>query len=200
LLAGLIAAFFFLGVRLRRFVVVAIFAGICVLALPQTRARLSGNDEGAAEDRWHLARIAEGMILANPVAGVGINNYRLAMYKFVPSDYDWNFIYRVHTLPLLVLAETGVIGFAGFCLMFWRAAALGAWRDRQFGSATLARATLAGLTGAVVATALHGLFDVVWSAPPVNAQFFAILGIGALAIEAHSRASLSNSQEINAIV
>ncbi len=164
--------------ELRRWILWGIMIVLIVLMLPPVRQRLMGDDDGSAQDRWHLAQIAAGMIRSHPVLGVGINNYRLAMYEFVPADYDWNFIYRVHTLPLLIFAEMGVGGLVAFAFLFWRAISIGA-RSQIDRSASIGLIAT-GVGAACLAAIVHGFFDVVWTAPTVNAQFFFTLALGAL--------------------
>jgi O-antigen ligase len=164
---------------LQRALLAGLLAAVVVLAVPQIHQRLTGDDEGSTMDRWYLAQIAVGMIAAHPVTGVGINNYRLAMWNYVPKDYDWNFVYRVHTLPLLILAEMGVGGLLAFLYLFWRGISLNFGLAR--GAKTQSGLILAGVVAACLASFMHGIFDIIWTAPNVNAQFFFILGLGALA-------------------
>ena len=149
-----------------------------ILALPQVRERLTGDDGGSAQDRWYLAQIALGMIADNPAIGVGINNYRIAMWKYVPKDYEWDLVYRVHTLPLLIFAEMGVVGLLAFLYLFWRGISLSLGLPP--GTRSSSGLILAGVAAACLAVLVHGFFDIVWAAPPVTAQFFFILGLGAL--------------------
>ncbi len=156
-----------------------VLALLVLVALPQVHKRLVGDDGGAAQDRWYLAQIAVGMIADHPAIGVGINNYRIAMWKYVPKDYEWNFVYRVHTLPLLILAEMGVGGLLAFLFLFWRGISFSLGLPP--GATPSSGLILAGVAAACLATTVHGFFDIVWTAPTVIAQFFFILGLGALA-------------------
>ena len=190
LLAGVLFVFFHSGSRrwVRPVLLTTAVFVLIVALVPQLRERVTGDDGGSAQDRWKLAQIATGMIADHPILGVGINNYRLAMWSYVPENYDWKFVYRVHTLPLLILAEMGIVGFAGLCWLFWRGITMG---RRLFAPPENIEAWIAiGAAGACVATLLHSFVDVVWTSPSINAQFFATLGIGALASRAASKTAI----------
>lgn len=68
------------------------------------------------QSRLELNDIAVAMIRDHPVAGVGLNNFQAVMpaYEQHPVIFFGN---PVHNLYLLVLAETGVVGFLGFALI-----------------------------------------------------------------------------------
>jgi O-antigen ligase len=65
------------------------------------------------QSRVELNDLAVTMFLDHPLVGVGLNNFVL-----VEADYDtYGLIFAgnpVHDIYLLVLSETGVVGFAGF--------------------------------------------------------------------------------------
>ena len=76
--------------------------------------RVSGDDNGSAESRVPMDRLALAIIEDHPLLGVGANNYALAMRHYDVHEFKGIFIYTVHNAFLLVCAETGVFGFAAF--------------------------------------------------------------------------------------
>jgi O-antigen ligase len=92
------------------------------------------------------------MIADHPVAGVGLNNF-----EQVQGEYDqYGVIFAdnpVHDIYLLIAAETGVIGFAGFAAS---AIALGAVALRVM---RLQPGLLAGVGAGVAATFIFFAFE-----------------------------------------
>jgi O-antigen ligase len=164
---------------LQRALLAGLLAAVVILAVPQIHQRLTGDDQGSTMDRWYTGLIGINMARDNWAVGVGINCYRIALWKYVPKDYDWDYVYRVHTLPLLMLCEMGVAGLLAFLYLFWRGISLNFGLAR--GAKTPSGLILAGVVAACLACFIHGIVDIVWTAPNVNAQFFFILGLGALA-------------------
>jgi O-antigen ligase len=85
-------------------------------------ARLSADDNGAADARGPLMQIASNMISANPVVGVGWNNFGLALYDYIEIDQFGAWLNLVHNGWLLIWSETGTISF-GLFVAFWLAIA-----------------------------------------------------------------------------
>lgn len=79
--------------------------------------RLITDDNKSAEDRVPIMRVAENMIRANPVIGVGANNYAEVMGDYPGVSKLKDFFYVVHNRYLFVWAETGTIGFV--CLLWF---------------------------------------------------------------------------------
>ncbi|GAC1364986.1 MAG: hypothetical protein NVSMB32_08100 [Actinomycetota bacterium] len=83
--------------------------------------------------RTQLNALAESMISDRPVIGVGLNNFQVAMvpYERYPLVFPDN---AVHNIFLLVMAETGVVGFAGVAVLWiallWVALRLARSQDR----------------------------------------------------------------------
>lgn len=159
--------------KLRNWIGFGLCVGLVIFLLPQTRQRLGGSDGGSAMDRYYLAKIAVEIIKANPVLGVGLNNYRMVVYKYVPDDYEWNFIFVVHTLVLLILAEMGLPGILALLLLFCRAIWV-AWEPRrksEYGFLTPA------IAAACIAINVHNLFDIVWTSEIISSLFFFLLAM-----------------------
>ncbi|HYW98490.1 MAG TPA: O-antigen ligase family protein, partial [Candidatus Elarobacter sp.] len=97
------------GISLKR--PIAILAVITLLYLPLhgvISERLFGNDQGSAEARIPLNKLAFRMIADNPVLGVGANNFTSAMDQYATSEFRHEWLWAVHNKYLLILAETGI--------------------------------------------------------------------------------------------
>jgi putative inorganic carbon (HCO3(-)) transporter len=109
---------------------IVIVVALALVYLPFHSAvstRLFGDDRGSAESRIPLMKLAYRMIEDNPVLGVGSNNFQLVMYHYLTSDFRMGFRYAVHNKYLLVLAETGILGFLAY-LVFLLGILRTAWR------------------------------------------------------------------------
>ncbi len=103
----------------------AIFISVSILGVIFSGpiiTRLSADDNGAADARGPLMQIASNMIRANPVVGVGWNNFGLALYDYIEIDQFGAWLNLVHNGWLLIWSETGTISFALF-VAFWLAIA-----------------------------------------------------------------------------
>ncbi len=70
--------------------------------------------ESSFTRRSLLAQMAVTMLKVNPLTGVGLNNFTVTMDSFGYIPATTRFLQPVHNIFLLVLAETGLIGFLGF--------------------------------------------------------------------------------------
>ncbi len=80
--------------------------------------RLTRDDKGSADSRGPLAEIAFNMIRANPVIGVGINNFGVVLYDYVEADQFGAWLHLVHNRWLLIWSETGTIGMAFYVAFY----------------------------------------------------------------------------------
>ena len=113
----------------RTFAVFVLVAGVIGLAAPSSVwTRLGGlsnvgddsetaaqvDEEGSADQRLEIWRIAGGIIAENPVTGVGLGGYAKAHQQYALSS-RYNSIARgtrdTHSIYLNVMAETGIVGF-----------------------------------------------------------------------------------------
>jgi len=110
-----------------------------LICLPVFLLRAGANHEAALEERVNLTRVAWNMYHAHPVLGVGFGTYDSVKRMYLPLDWS-GWLYTVHSRYLLILAETGMVGFASLILVYlmvFRAAYLGirrigpAWRPLQ---------------------------------------------------------------------
>ena len=76
--------------------------------------RVMGDDEGSAHSRIPLMHLAIRVIQANPLLGVGANNFGTVMNDYAGSEFRHEWIYTVHNQFLLVCAETGIFGLMAY--------------------------------------------------------------------------------------
>jgi putative inorganic carbon (hco3(-)) transporter len=122
---------------------------LCLIVPNPISQRLSADDHGAAHSRIPLMHLAFRMIAANPVLGVGANNFTAAMDHYAGSEFRSEWIYTVHNEFLLVCSETGVIGLAAYLCIYsniirraWRL-----WKTRDEMFAALGLGIVAGFCG-----------------------------------------------------
>jgi hypothetical protein len=138
--AGLAAAIVMLVVglmvtKVRAALMAVIILGVTVLWISQRRKWITWRKTGAVilmgfalllltsplmiqrfrtgaygEDRLPLVYTALNMIKANPLLGVGVNNYQYRISDYKPREYADSWVYIVHNELLLRLAEQGIIG------------------------------------------------------------------------------------------
>ena len=60
------------------------------------------------------------MIKAHPVFGVGLNNFLVNLPEFQKTHNSVFSLQPVHNIYLLVLAETGIIGFGAFMWLLFK--------------------------------------------------------------------------------
>jgi O-antigen ligase len=85
------------------------------------------------QSRLELNDVALRMLRDSPLFGMGVNNFQMVLDNYTP--YGVIYVgFAAHNLYLLVLAETGVIGFAGllatFGVLLWFAFRLARVPDR----------------------------------------------------------------------
>lgn len=64
-----------------------------------------------------LLQSAWVMFLSHPILGVGLGNFLPALPQFIFSKILFGFLQPVHNMYMLVLAETGIVGLAGFLVL-----------------------------------------------------------------------------------
>jgi putative inorganic carbon (HCO3(-)) transporter len=109
---------------------------LCLIIPNPISQRLSADDNGAAHSRVPLMHLAFRVIAANPVLGVGANNFTAVMDDYAGSEFRREWIYTVHNEFLLVCSETGVLGLAAYLWIYYsiirRAWRLWKTRDEMF--------------------------------------------------------------------
>ncbi|MBN1464528.1 O-antigen ligase family protein [candidate division KSB1 bacterium] len=138
--------------------------------------RFFGDDFGSAASRIPMYQIAVNVISANPLGGVGINNYQVNMREYNDSvrAMQYTTIPRpVHNMYLLVAGETGFIGFAVMILMLVSLIRI-LVRTAASSSPFFALVSICILSG-VCAFCVHGLVD---KHPPGGyAPFYALMAL-----------------------
>jgi tetratricopeptide (TPR) repeat protein len=133
-----------------------------------------GSDLGS--NRYDFWRVAMGEFRDSPVAGIGAGNFGDAYLRERESAEEPLY---PHSLPVMVLSQTGVVGGLLF-LGFLGAAVAAAWLARR--RASPLGAAVAGVAVVTFAYwALHGSVDWFWEFPGLAGPAFAWLGLaGAL--------------------
>lgn len=135
------------------------------------------NDDNFAlvERRAHWQAALE-MFEDAPWLGVGFGNYAAAYPRYALPKWD-DPLGHAHNYYLNVLAETGILGFAAF-LILWGAIVWSAWRGVR-DTRGWAIGAAAGIFGMLVALSTHNFFDNLF----VHAMYIQIglsLGLGVL--------------------
>jgi len=115
-------------------------------------ARLFGDDQGSADSRIPLNKLAFRMIGDNPLLGVGANNFTVAMDQYATSEFRREWLWAVHNKYLLILAETGAGGLLAY-LAFLLSTLRRGWQCWRFGDSQfspLALGFVAGILGHMV--------------------------------------------------
>ena len=76
--------------------------------------------ESSFSRRSQLTQMAVAMFKDRPLTGVGLNNFTVVMdqYGYIPATT--RFLQPVHNIYLLLLSETGLIGFLGFGYLLFK--------------------------------------------------------------------------------
>jgi len=114
-LLGLILSLFFLGkskIPKKLFWLVGGFWLIILILAFYLLPHFSTNE--AFSQRMQLMKAALLMIKVSPLSGVGLNNFIVRLPEFWPVTGFTYWLQPVHNLYLLLLSETGVVGFLIF--------------------------------------------------------------------------------------
>lgn len=164
-------------------VFVILISSIALMFTKMIEARLYGDDHGSAMSRIPMIQIAFNLIKAHPYGGVGINNYQVVMKNYNNTILGRRFrtIPRpVHNMYLLVMGETGLIGFAAMLILLlgFGSNAIKNIRNEEPEVSIINAAIFAGF----IAMCIHGLVD---KHPPGSYELFYLL----MALVASSRFS-----------
>ena len=153
-----------------------VLAGVCLFAVTDGRRVLDAGQEvarprltTASPDRRDEARAALRLARSRPVVGVGPARAEL---RWARADGSVAMGRYAHNEYLQVLAELGVVGLAILLSSF---VVIG--RVVRAGRATSAPGLWAGVAAALVALAVHGLFDFSWHVPAIPLTGALLLGI-----------------------
>jgi putative inorganic carbon (hco3(-)) transporter len=152
------------GSRLRRAIspAAAVGIGVALLAIliplqSLIANRISGPDEGSAASRGPLARLAFEIIGDHPIAGVGANNFAIAMPDYAGAGFSGEWLSIAHNKYLLVWAELGTLGLAAF-VTFLVVTVMRGLRVRRAADPLVAAVGI-GIAAAVIGHAAHLNFD-----------------------------------------
>lgn len=120
--------------------------------------RLTRDDKGSAEARGPLAEIAFNIIRANPVIGVGLNNFGIVLFDYVEADQFGAWLNLVHNRWLLIWAETGTIGMI-FYVSFYFTTIWQAWKLVRRGHPVYGPIAL-GIMASMLGAGTHMLMEI----------------------------------------
>jgi len=144
-------------------VTVLIIISIVLSANPQflniVNRRIFTDDYGAAWSRIPLMQVAYSIIKANPLVGVGINNYTEVMRDYDTTNIGITSItaYQVHNIFLQIAAEMGIIGLAIFIWLIFIVYREGLRYIKS--SEDVMSSIVIGVIAGVTAFLIHGLVD-----------------------------------------
>jgi O-antigen ligase len=145
-----------------------------VEASPASGTRL-GTVSGPRYDIW---RVAVDQFGESPLAGAGEGSFRFAYYRERQTDRN---LADAHSLPLRLLAETGLIGSGLFALWLIALAVAIARRARLAGSGE--RTVVAGLAAAGAVVVAQSSVDWLWLIPALFGLAVLALGLAATSEE-----------------
>ena len=76
--------------------------------------------ESSFSRRSQLASMSLQMFTAHPLTGVGLNNFTVVMDQYGLIPATTRFLQPVHNIYLLLLSETGLLGFFGFLYLLYK--------------------------------------------------------------------------------
>jgi hypothetical protein len=135
-------------------------------------AETSHFDSGLGSNRWDFWRVGMDRFRANPLAGIGADNFAADYLRDRRSVEEPLYPHSVEVRTLSQLGIVGAILLLGFLgAAAWAALLAGRHRDRQ------TRALAAGALIVVVYWLAHGSVDWFWEIPGISAPAFAFLGL-----------------------
>jgi len=142
------------GVSRKTFIFLGLGTALILLCLyipNPISERIFSNDNGSAESRIPLMHLADTIIEANPILGVGANNFAAVMDQYAGNEFRYAWIYTVHNQFLLVCSETGIIGLAAYLWIYFDVLRRGwrLWKTRDDLFAPLGLAIVAGICGLI---------------------------------------------------
>ncbi len=166
--------------------VLVIVALILFVALQEVIiTRLTADDQGAAESRIPLMRIAWRMICDRPFLGVGLNNGPILLPSYITPDMGDIWVYGVHNKYLAVWSETGPGGLLAY-LWFLMATLRRGWRSFRARDPLLSPVAL-GLSTAILGHMVHMAFDTFRDRPNTQLLWFYAALIAVIYLITHER-------------
>ncbi len=114
--------------------------------------RLLGDDDGSAESRLPLIKIAFKIIGDYPVFGVGANNFSMVIEQYITPEFSDAWIAIIHNKYLLVWVETGIFGLVTFVWFLFGTIISGLyiWKAHDHFLSPLALGFIAAILGQMV--------------------------------------------------
>ena len=138
-----------------------------LVAMPAPRFVLS---------RWQLWSTAMDMIAANPILGVGPDNFRLLDGRYAGLEI-WDRSYHTNNLYLEFFVCTGLLGGSLFLWLLWRLLLVLRRQLKLASQQTLPHAL--GVSAAALAILVHGFFDYFLEFTPTYLMIWSTLGLAA---------------------
>ena len=138
--------------------------------MPETRFVLS---------RWQLWSTALEMIAANPILGVGPDNFRLLYGRYAGLEV-WDRSYHTNNLYLEFFVCTGFLGGGLFFWLLWRLFLILRRQWKRASQQTLSH--IVGISAATSAILVHGFFDYFLEFTPTYLMIWSTLGLAAAAL------------------
>jgi O-antigen ligase len=143
---------------------------------------------GLGSNRYDFYRVALDEFAANPLVGIGADNFQQQYLRHGRSTETPRY---PHSVELRTLAQTGVIG--ALLAVVGVAAALGTAAGAMRGPDPLAAAVAAAACSVFAYWAVHGSFDWFWEFAGLGAPAFAMLGLSCSLAPRRSPARASRS-------
>ncbi|MFI5009618.1 MAG: O-antigen ligase family protein [Solirubrobacterales bacterium] len=128
---------------------------------------------GLGSNRYDFYRVALDEFAADPLVGIGADNYA---QQYLRHGRSLETPHYPHSVELRTLTETGLVG--GLLALVGLGAALLAGARAMRGSDALGRAVAAAALAGFAYWAVHGSVDWFWEFAGLGAPAFALLGLG----------------------
>ena len=131
--------------------------------------------ESSTSARWMLAQIAVQMFQEHPLFGVGLNSFTEIMSAYDETGISYSYPMPVHNVLLLVLAETGTVGLAGFLVMNVYFLALCVRAARQKDDRIRAIAVACGVS--LLSISMSGMLQWTWRMDSIQGIYWVLLAL-----------------------
>ena len=129
--------------------------------------------------RWQLWSTALEMIAANPILGVGPDNFRLLYGRYAGLEI-WDRSYHTNNLYLEFFVCTGLLGGSLFLWLLWRLLWVLRRQWKLASHQTLPQSL--GVLAAILAILVHGFFDYFLEFTPTYLMIWSSLGLAVAAL------------------
>jgi len=92
-----------------------------------THKTAAGNPDGSIASRFEQMRTAKRVVARNPVFGIGPRQFFMRYHDYVSNNDASGGSYTMHSVPLLIVCEEGLLGFIVYYGMLVLGALLDAW-------------------------------------------------------------------------